>query len=105
MMTVDNIRNEFIDLLVNVKRQGDSHRKITAVELLYGRNPDDLRAVPRGFRFPREAWSHHENSVTQAGQVFSKKMNRARDATDMRQVRVGKHADVHPQSLYSGNVF
>ena len=49
--------------------------------------------------------SHHENSVTQAGQVFSKKMNRARDATDMRQVRVGKHADVHPQSLYNGNVF
>jgi len=91
--------NEFLDLLVKVKRQWDSHRKITAVELLYGRNPDDLRLVPSGFSDPWEAGGHNENSVPQADLVFRKQLNRTRDATDMRQIRVGKHADFHPHPL------
>jgi hypothetical protein len=38
-------------------------------------------------------------------QVFGEKLNRPRDAADMRQVRVGKHADVHLEPRCSGSVF
>ncbi len=92
MVRVHDVRREFLERAGQVKRHGQDHRKIAAVEMLQRRHAHHPLFV---FRRALELRRHHQHLVPPLAIGPDKTRHRLCDAAHVRKIGIRHHHDMH----------